>query len=598
MSTEAPSPDNGNLARLRELLPYFSGTHWAFVAAAVGAAIAAGTETALAWMMKPLVDGGFAPDGFPLWAVPVAIIGLFLVRGTAGFVVNYALAWAANQGTVRMRSAMFARLLGSRAEVMAQQTASSLINTVVYELQTGATLLVGAVQTLLKDSLTVAALLAYLLWVNWRLTLFIALLFPAVAYVMRVFGRRMHTVTIAGQKATDELAYVVEENVLAWRLVRLHNAEPVQQQRFGQASNALRRLMLKATVAASVVTPITQLLSACALSAVIVLALWQSRQEAGTVGTFVSYLTAMLALITPLKHLSEVAGPISRGFAAVERGLALAHRAPLEVGGTHAPGRARGSLVLDNVGLRYRSDQAAALEGVSLQVQPGEMIALVGPSGAGKTTLVNLLPRFMDPTSGEIRLDDVALAAWDLRALRSQFALVSQDVVLFNDSIAANVSFGESHDRGRVVAALAGANLLEFAESLPEGVASRIGHNGNQLSGGQRQRLAIARAIYKDAPILLLDEATSALDSESERAVQAALDTLMRGRTSIVIAHRLSTVEAADRVIVLERGRVVEQGTHEHLLARGGLFARLHALQFNLPEERDDETADQSLSGS
>jgi ATP-binding cassette, subfamily B, bacterial MsbA len=575
-----PKTSNGQLERLRELLPYFGNTGWAFVAAAVGAAIGAATETTLAWMMKPLLDRGFDSDGFPLWAVPVAIIGLFLVRGAAGFVVNYALAWAAQAGTLRMRSAMFQRVLESKPVLMAQQTSSSLINTVVYELQTGATMLVGAVQTLLKDSFTVIALMGYLLWINWPLTLFIAILFPAVAWVMKVFGKRMHRVTVAGQQATDELAYVVEENVLAWRLVRLHNAAARQLQRFLGASHKLRGLSLKATVAASVVTPITQLLSACALSAVIVVALWQSRGQGGTVGAFVSYVTAMLALITPLKHLSEVAGPITRGLAAVQRGLALAHNAPVEDGGSHAPGRAAGAIELEGVSLQYKSEQAPALDNVSLRIRAGQTVALVGPSGAGKSTLVNLLPRFLEPSSGRVVLDGVALPDWNLQALREQFALVSQEVILFNDSVAANVAFGAEVDRDRVVEALRGANLLAFAESLPQGIDSPVGHNGSELSGGQRQRLAIARAIYKNAPILLLDEATSALDSESERLVQNALEKLMVGRTSIVIAHRLSTVEAADSVVVLDQGRVVEHGTHAELLAQGGLFSRLHALQF------------------
>jgi ATP-binding cassette, subfamily B, bacterial MsbA len=573
-------PNPGKLERLREVLPYFSGTGWAFVAATIGAAAGAATESAIAWLMKPLLDGGFKADGFSLWLVPAAIIGLFLIRGVAGFVVNYALAWAGQVGTVRMRGAIFDRLLAARPSLMTEQTSSSLINTVVYELQMGATLLVGSVQTLLKDSLTVVALLGFLLWTNWQLTVFIAVLFPVVAWVMRVFGKRMHSVTVAGQKATDQLAYVVEENVLAWRLVRLHNAAAVQTQRFDRASQLLRSLSLKATVAASAVTPITQVLSACAMSAVIVVALWQSRSQGGTVGAFVAYVTAMVALINPLKHLSEVAGPITRGFAAVQRGLTLAHHAPVESGGTHAPGRARGDIALHDVSLVYKSEQSPALQNLSLQIRAGQTVALVGPSGAGKSTLVNLLPRFLEPSSGNITLDGVPLPDWDLRALREQFALVSQEVILFNASVAANVAFGDTLDRERVREALAGANLLTFAESLPQGIDSLIGHNGSELSGGQRQRLAIARAIYKNAPILLLDEATSALDSESERLVQAALDQLMVGRTSIVIAHRLSTVEAADCVVVLDQGRLVEHGSHTELLTRGGLFSRLHALQF------------------
>ncbi|WP_295641745.1 lipid A export permease/ATP-binding protein MsbA [uncultured Methylibium sp.] len=576
-----------NLSRLKAVWPYFSDARRGLVLAALGASVGAATEPLLAYMMKPLLDSGFSSQAVPLWMVPAVILGLFLVRGVAGFVVNYALAWTANQGTLRMRHAMFARLLDADPGLFNEQSTSKLINSVVYEVQSGSNLLVNAVQTLIKDSLTAVALLGYLIWINWQLTLFIAALFPAVAIVMRVFGKRMHGIAVASQRATDELAYVVEENVLAWRIVRLHGAAPAQGERFRRASDGLRQLMLKATVAASTVTPVTQMLAAAALSAVITAALWQASTGGSTVGGFVSFVTAMLMLITPLKHLSEVAGPITRGLAAVQRGLTLIEDTPVERGGNHAVARARGELCLESVSLRYSADKPPALDGVSLTIAAGETLALVGPSGSGKSTLVNLLPRFLEPQAGRVLLDGVALPDWDLLALRRQFALVSQDVVLFNDSVAVNVALGYEIDVARVRAALAGANLLDFAEGLPQGIDSTIGHNGNQLSGGQRQRLAIARAIYKDAPLLILDEATSALDSESERLVQTALERLMVGRTSVVIAHRLSTIEAADRVAVLDRGRVVEQGSHAELLARGGLFARLHALQF----KTDLETA-------
>jgi len=302
------------------------------------------------------------------------------------------------------------------------------------------------------------------------------------------------------------------------------------------------------------------------------------------VGGFVAFITAMLMLVAPVKHLSDVMAPITRGLAAIERGLELLDSHPAEVGGSHRVDRAEGRLQLQDVVLRYRDDQPPALDGLTLDVAAGETVALVGPSGAGKSSLINLLPRFVAPSGGRIMLDGVPLADWDTDALRRQFALVSQDVVLFNDSIAANVALGGSDDRAvdeaRVRAALASAHLLDFVQGLPQGLDTVIGHNGSQLSGGQRQRLAIARALYKDAPILILDEATSALDSESERAVQAALDVLMRGRTTLVIAHRLSTIEHADRIAVMEAGRIVEQGPHDALLAQGGLYARLHAMQF------------------
>jgi len=402
---------------------------------------------------------------------------------------------------------------------------------------------------------------------------------------MRKFSRRLHRLTVEGQHSTDELAYVVEENVLAWRSVRLHAAQASQAARFENVSNKLRRLSMKSIVAAATMTPITQVLASCALAAVIVAALWQSSHGGSSVGSFVAFIVAMLQLVPPIKHLSELAGPITRGLAALDKGVALIDGSRPERGGSFDPGRSAGHIALRGVTLRYRAAQAPALDRIDLELRAGETVALVGPSGAGKTTLVNLLPRFLEPTSGTLLLDGRALADWDVVALRRQFALVSQDVVLFNDTVAANVSLGTSGerdrgDRERIRAALASANLLEFAESLPNGLDTVVGHNASEFSGGQRQRLAIARAIYKDAPILILDEATSALDSESERLVQQALDRLMKGRTSLVIAHRLSTIERADRIVVIDAGRVVESGSHAELLAAGGLYARLHSLQF------------------
>jgi subfamily B ATP-binding cassette protein MsbA len=572
------------LRRLARLLPYIKNSRAGLWAAGAGALVTAATEPAIPFLLGKLLDQGFAGGGLPLWVVPVAIIGLFAVRSLSGFVAQYGLAWTANRAVLQLRQRMFETLTRADPGVLTRHSASSMTNTLVYEAQSGVTQLSASLLTLVRDSLILLALLGYLLTLNWQLTLIVGLLFPAVAWVMRLLGRRLHRVTVEGQQATDSLAYVVEENMLAWRIVRLHGAQATQGGRFSRAAERVRHLMMKAVVAGGTMTPVTQMLAACAISVVIVIALWQSRSGSTSVGEFVAFVTAMLQLVAPAKHLSDVMAPLTRGLAAVERGLDLISQNAPESGGRHDPGRARGEIELEDVSLRYPAGEGAegrpALDGVRLHVQAGQTVALVGPSGAGKTSLVNLLPRFIEPSAGQLRLDGVALAEWDIAALRRQFALVSQDVVLFNDSIEANVTLGAPLPREAVREALRAAHLLDFVDGLPQGLETPVGHNGSQLSGGQRQRLAIARAIAKDAPVLILDEATSALDNESERAVQAALQTLMRGRTTLVIAHRLSTIEHADRVLAFDNGRLVEQGTPAELLAAGGLYARLHAMQF------------------
>ncbi len=591
------------LQRLARLVPYVRHSRLGLAGVLLAAVVTAATEPMVSEMLRILLDRGFKAGGLDPWLVPVAIIALFTVRSAASFVSQYGLAWVAQRAVLQMREKLFAHLLKSSPTLFTQQTASAMTNTVVYEAQGGASMLAGTLLTLVRDSLILLALLIYLLTLNWQLTLIVGLLFPAVAVVMRLLGKRLHRLTQEGQQATDQLAYVVEENFLAWRIVRLFGGQDQQTTRFMARADTLRRLTLKAVVAAATMTPVTQILAACALSVVIMMAMAQGRSGAATVGEFVAFVTAMLQLVAPAKHLADVMAPLLRGLVAVERGLDLVEHGPVEKGGTYdgssvgsgtaaahigssasaaagLPARARGELVFDAVSLRYKPDAAPALVQLNLHVAAGETVALVGPSGAGKSTLVNLLPRFIEPSSGRITLDGVALPDWNLLALRRQFALVSQDVVLFNDTVAANVALGAEMPREAVRAALRAANLLEFVEQLPQGLDTPIGHNGNQLSGGQRQRLAIARAVAKDAPVLLLDEATSALDSESERAVQDALERLMQGRTTLVIAHRLSTIEHADRVLVLEAGSVVEQGPHAELLAAGGLYARLHAMQF------------------
>ncbi|HSI52698.1 MAG: lipid A export permease/ATP-binding protein MsbA, partial [Ramlibacter sp.] len=578
-TTATPAPAKRPLwPRIQRFVPYFRGTRLAMFGVVIGISTVALTEPLIPAMMKPLLDRGFQGGTLYLWMVPVALIGLFALRGIAGFIAQYSLAFMANQAMVNLRTRLFGRLLDAPMTMFGKTSASSLSNTLVYEVQTGTILLVNAMLSLIKDSLTLVALMAYLLYLNWKLTLIVLVIFPGVALVMKVFSKRLHRITQASQQATDHLAYVVEENVLAHRVVRLHEAQRAQGERFERLSVELRRLAMKSTVAASAMTPLTQMLAAAALSAVICTALWQSSTSGITVGGFAAFVAAMLMLIAPIKHLSESASPITRGLAAVERGLDLIDQTQSETEGTHEVAHARGELVLDSVTVRYAGSSSDALDAVSLRVEPGQTVALVGSSGSGKTTLVNMLPRFIEPTSGRITLDGVELHEWRLGALRRQFSFVSQDVVMFNDTIAANVALGLEADRERIARALEAANLSAHVASLPQGMDTVVGHNATQLSGGQRQRLAIARALYKDAPILVLDEATSALDTESEQAVKTALQRLMTGRTTLIIAHRLSTIEHADRILVMSSGRIVEEGSHEALLRRNGHYARLYNL--------------------
>ena len=564
--------------RLQRLVPYFGGQKGIWAVAIFATLIAALTEPMIPALFQPLLDKGFAENKLPLWTIPAVVVGLFTVRGIANFIAQYALSRLTNDGMEKLRSQLFAQLMKADLSLFSKQSASALSNTIVYEVQTGASQLVSAVISLARDGFTLIALLGYLMWLNWKLTLVVFTVAPGLSWIIKALSRRLYKLTKESQSATDDLAYVVEENVLAHRVVRLQGGQAHQTARFGHLAKVLRRLALKTTVASAAMTPLTQIMAALSLSMVLVIALYQSQNGASgaTVGGFVAFITAMLMLIAPIKRLAEISSPITRGLAALERGLALLHEAQEETQGTHTVSRAQGTVAWKDVHLQFSPDGQPALSGVTLKVNPGETVALVGTSGAGKTTLVQLLPRFVQASSGEVSIDGVAVQDWNLGSLRQQIAMVSQDVVMLNDTVAANVCLGHEANQERIEASLKAANLWDHVLQMPLGVDTLLGHNANQLSGGQRQRLAIARALYKDAPILILDEATSALDNESERLVQDALQKLMQGRTTLIVAHRLSTIEHADRVVVMAQGRIVEQGAPDELLAKGGAYARLH----------------------
>ncbi len=545
------------------------------------------TEPMFPAVMRVLLDKGFGgKPSFSLWLVPVAIVGIFVLRGISTFTTTYMMTWVSSRLLNTLRRQMFARILDVPLGFYANHSVGRVINSMMFEVQQIVEMVTKVFTSLIRDSLTVIVLLSFLFWLNWRLTLVALVLLPLIAVVVRMTGKRVRRLTREYQTVNAEMTQVMEETTRANQVIKIFGGHQYEINRFEQRADKLRSYTMRMASTLAATTPVTQVMAAFAVAIVIVIALIQSGNNETTVGGFVSFITAMLMLLTPLKNIAEVNGPLQRGLTAAEAVFAVIDAQPERTTGKTLPGRAAGRLDFVNLSFTYPGQQARALHDINLTVMPGETIAFVGMSGGGKSTLVNLVPGFYPVAEGEIRLDGEAIDDIALISLRQQIAMVSQHVVLFDDTIAANIAYGDAQpDPQRILAAARAAHLEEVIAGLPQGLQTVIGDNGGRLSGGQRQRLAIARAIYKDAPILILDEATSALDSESERAVQAALDELMKGRTTLVIAHRLSTIERADRIAVLDEGRIVELGSHAELLARNEVYANLYHLQFAKEEE-------------
>ncbi len=575
---------HGSVALYFRLLNYVRPYWRMFALSMLTTMLVAATEPALPALLKPMLDGSFVDrDPAMMQLIPLALVGLFLLRGTFSFISDYATNWVSARLVMDMRNVMFRKLVSLPTPYYDNASSGAVIANIAFNVSQVTQAGANVITVLVRDSFAILGLLGWMLYLNWKLTLISLVMVPLVAVVVRLSNRRLRNMGRNIQRSMGDITHVLEEALDAHKVVKIFGGQEYERQRFADATLSTLRYHMKQTVAAGLNVPMVQLLAAIALAVIVYVATLQSSANQTTVGGFVSFITAMLMLLAPLKRLTGVSQALQQGLAAAEMVFELLDQPEEEDRGTVELPRATGAIEFRHVTLRYDDNPNPAIHDFSLAIRAGETVALVGQSGSGKTSLVNLLPRFYHPTEGEILLDGHNIESIRLASLRDNIALVSQDVVLFNDSIAANIAYGRQAGASEeeIVAAAEAAHAMEFIRQMPKGLATLVGENGVKLSGGQRQRLAIARAILKNAPILVLDEATSALDTQSERHVQAALENLMQHRTTLVIAHRLSTIEKADRIVVMQKGRIVEIGTHAELLARDGAYAHLYRIQFD-----------------
>ena len=567
----------------RRLLGYARPWIGTFLIGVLGMALFAATDALLAYLVKVFLGGAFVErDPRVIWLVPLGAVGLFFLRGVGDYVSNYFPASVGRRIIKTLRGELFAKYLRLPVSWFDATSTGEMLSRLTFNIEQVAEATTNAVTVLIRDTLTIIALLGYLFWMNWQLAAFALVLAPFISWLIRRINSSFRRYSARIQNSMADVTRVAKESFDGQRVVRVFNAQARQEAAFEVANEANRHSNMRLINARAVSNPVVQFVAAIGLAGVLYFAISQVQRQEMRVDDFMSFLTALLLITAPLRRLVNVFGPLQQGIAAGASVFAVLDTAGEDEGGQQRVARVKGDIEYRGVSFMYRADKGQVLRDIDLRVPAGRTLAIVGRSGSGKATLVALVPRVYDADAGSVRLDGIDVRDYALANLRDQVAVVSQEVVLFNDTIRANIAFGHPDaSPARVEAAAEAAFVMDFARDLPQGLDTLVGDRGALLSGGQRQRISIARAILKDTPVLVLDEATSALDTESERHIQAALARLQSGRTTLVIAHRLSTVEQADEIIVMDEGAIVERGAHAALLARDGVYAQLHRLQFS-----------------
>ncbi|NJD33009.1 MAG: lipid A export permease/ATP-binding protein MsbA [Gammaproteobacteria bacterium] len=572
----------GALKTYRRLISYLVPHRGMFGLGVVGMVIFAASDAGWAAFVKFFLDGTFvAKDPRMVWIVPLTLVGLFILRGIGDFLQTYCPGWVGRHIVKTLRSQIFDRYLHLPVSYFDREASGVLLSRLTYNTEQVAQATTDSLTVFIRDTLTISGLIGYLLYLNWKLTLISLTVGPLIAVMIRRINMLFRRYSRRIQNSMGDVTRVAKEAIEAPRVVRVFNAQDYEAALFEDVIEHNRRSHMRLMFTKGLSNPIVQSIAAAAMAGVLYTATVDAVQGRTTVGAFTAFIAALGLVTAPLRRLVNVAGPLQQGIAAAQSIFEIIDTPIEDKGGDRGIERARGELEYRAVRFRYPSGAEDVLSDVSFNVRSGETLAIVGRSGSGKSTIVNLMPRFYDVTGGSIRLDGHDVREYRLGDLRAQVSLVSQDVVLFNDTIRKNIAFGFPATDEQVEAAARAARVSEFSDQMPQGLDTVVGDRGTLISGGQRQRIAIARALLRNTPILILDEATSALDTELERQIQEQLEQLMHNRTTLVIAHRLSTVEKANRILVMDGGRVIETGTHEELMARNGQYAVLYRMQFN-----------------